>query len=233
VLPPWRPRGVLIRGTAEALADAASPAGEPAGPIIQLHPAEVISWGNGVRRGIARGCLVRGDAPSARPESALPRAIGLHYRQAVGRGTDHEMNPRRLWGHGVFDLDGTASQDNEQPVAHITGSARPHSARRVARETSPGAGAASLSRVRSVAGLAIRWSAFRVLVIRTLALLTRFRGAERGANDRRGKATSGHIQHHRAYEQAGTRSPGRTVIQMCALEAVCHLGAKRGAKGIR
>ena len=30
--------------------------------------------------------------------------------------------------------------------------------------------------------------------IRTLALLTRFRGAERGANDHRHRATSGHIQ---------------------------------------
>ena len=32
VLPPWRPRCVLIRGRAEALADAAGPDGEPAGP---------------------------------------------------------------------------------------------------------------------------------------------------------------------------------------------------------
>jgi pyridoxamine 5'-phosphate oxidase family protein len=45
VLPPWRPRGLLIRGTAEALADAAGPDGKPAGPIIRLHPTEVISWG--------------------------------------------------------------------------------------------------------------------------------------------------------------------------------------------
>src|SRR5215470_18246619 len=44
VLPPWRPRCVLIRGRAEALAAAAGPDGEPAGPIIRLHPAEVISW---------------------------------------------------------------------------------------------------------------------------------------------------------------------------------------------
>src|SRR5579859_6940376 len=34
VLPPWRPRCVLIRGRAEALADATGPDGEPAGPII-------------------------------------------------------------------------------------------------------------------------------------------------------------------------------------------------------
>jgi len=45
VLPPWRPRCVLIRGRAEALAAATGPDGEPAGPIIRLHPTEVISWG--------------------------------------------------------------------------------------------------------------------------------------------------------------------------------------------
>jgi hypothetical protein len=36
---------VLIRGRAETLAEATGPDGEPAGPIIRLHPAEVISWG--------------------------------------------------------------------------------------------------------------------------------------------------------------------------------------------
>jgi pyridoxamine 5'-phosphate oxidase family protein len=45
VLPPWRPRCVMIRGTVEALADATGPAGQPTGPIIRLHPSEVISWG--------------------------------------------------------------------------------------------------------------------------------------------------------------------------------------------
>jgi pyridoxamine 5'-phosphate oxidase family protein len=45
VLPPWRPRCVLIRGTAEALGDTAGPDGGPAGPVIRLHPAEVTSWG--------------------------------------------------------------------------------------------------------------------------------------------------------------------------------------------
>jgi len=45
VLPPWRPRCVLIRGRAEALADATGPDGEPVGSIIRLHPTEVISWG--------------------------------------------------------------------------------------------------------------------------------------------------------------------------------------------
>jgi pyridoxamine 5'-phosphate oxidase family protein len=45
VLPPWRPRCVLIRGTAEALAEGAGPDGQPAGPMIRLHPSEVVSWG--------------------------------------------------------------------------------------------------------------------------------------------------------------------------------------------
>ncbi len=37
VLPPWRPRGVEVRGRAEAVA------GPPS--IIRLHPDRVISWG--------------------------------------------------------------------------------------------------------------------------------------------------------------------------------------------
>jgi pyridoxamine 5'-phosphate oxidase family protein len=45
VLPPWRPRCVMIRGTAEALTAATGSDGEPAGPIIRLHATEVISWG--------------------------------------------------------------------------------------------------------------------------------------------------------------------------------------------
>jgi len=45
VLPPWRPRCVMIRGRAEALAEATGPDGQPAGAIIRLHPVEVISWG--------------------------------------------------------------------------------------------------------------------------------------------------------------------------------------------
>jgi pyridoxamine 5'-phosphate oxidase family protein len=45
VLPPWRPRSVLIRGRAEALAEATGPDGQPTGPIIRLHPTEVLSWG--------------------------------------------------------------------------------------------------------------------------------------------------------------------------------------------
>jgi hypothetical protein len=35
----------MIRGTGEALAEATGPDGQPAGPIIRLHPSEVISWG--------------------------------------------------------------------------------------------------------------------------------------------------------------------------------------------
>jgi hypothetical protein len=30
---------------AEALADATGPDGQPAGPIIRLHPTQVLSWG--------------------------------------------------------------------------------------------------------------------------------------------------------------------------------------------
>jgi pyridoxamine 5'-phosphate oxidase family protein len=45
VLPPWRPRCVMIRGTAEALSEATGPDGQPAEPIIRLHPSQVISWG--------------------------------------------------------------------------------------------------------------------------------------------------------------------------------------------
>jgi len=54
VLPPWRPRCVMIRGMAETLAEATRPDGQPAGPIIRLHPAEVISWGWSSPRNSAR-----------------------------------------------------------------------------------------------------------------------------------------------------------------------------------
>jgi pyridoxamine 5'-phosphate oxidase family protein len=37
VLPPWKPRGVEIRGRAEALI-------EPA-PRIRIHPTRIVSWG--------------------------------------------------------------------------------------------------------------------------------------------------------------------------------------------
>jgi pyridoxamine 5'-phosphate oxidase family protein len=45
VLPPWRPRCAMICGMAEALADATGADGQPTGPLIRLHPTEVISWG--------------------------------------------------------------------------------------------------------------------------------------------------------------------------------------------
>ena len=45
VLPPWRPRGLMVRGEAEALAEATSADGEPLGPVIRIHPSQVISWG--------------------------------------------------------------------------------------------------------------------------------------------------------------------------------------------
>ncbi len=45
VLPPWRPRCVMVRGEAEALEEATSPGGEPLGPIIRIHPRQIISWG--------------------------------------------------------------------------------------------------------------------------------------------------------------------------------------------
>jgi pyridoxamine 5'-phosphate oxidase family protein len=45
VLPPWRPRGIEIRGRAEALDSAA---GAETG-LIRIHPDRVHSWGDGLR----------------------------------------------------------------------------------------------------------------------------------------------------------------------------------------
>ena len=45
VLPPWRPRGVMVRGEAEALEEAASADSMPLGEVIRIHPRQVISWG--------------------------------------------------------------------------------------------------------------------------------------------------------------------------------------------
>ena len=45
VLPPWRPRGVEIRGRAEAIDSAP----EAATGLIRLHPDRVHSWGEGLR----------------------------------------------------------------------------------------------------------------------------------------------------------------------------------------
>lgn len=47
VLPPWRPRAVMVAGDAEALTEATGAGGEPIGPIIRIHPVEVVSWGLG------------------------------------------------------------------------------------------------------------------------------------------------------------------------------------------
>jgi pyridoxamine 5'-phosphate oxidase family protein len=45
VLPPWRPRCVMVQGNAEALEDATDAQGKPTGPIIRIRPTNVISWG--------------------------------------------------------------------------------------------------------------------------------------------------------------------------------------------
>lgn len=45
VLPPWRPRAVMVRGHAETLTEAAGPDGAPLGAIIRIHPTQIISWG--------------------------------------------------------------------------------------------------------------------------------------------------------------------------------------------
>ena len=37
VLPPWRPRGVEVRGRAEAI--------ESPAPLSRIHPGRVVSWG--------------------------------------------------------------------------------------------------------------------------------------------------------------------------------------------
>lgn len=45
VLPPWRPRCVMVRGQAETLHQATNADGEPLGPIIRIHPSQILSWG--------------------------------------------------------------------------------------------------------------------------------------------------------------------------------------------
>ena len=44
VLPPWRPRGIEVRGRAEAVN------GEER-PLIRIHPERIVSWGVSDRRG--------------------------------------------------------------------------------------------------------------------------------------------------------------------------------------
>lgn len=50
VLPPWRPRCVMVRGHAQALTSATDAHGKATGPIVRIHPVEVISWGTEQRR---------------------------------------------------------------------------------------------------------------------------------------------------------------------------------------
>ena len=45
VLPPWRPRCVMIRGLAAALHETVGADGEAIGPIIRITPTQIISWG--------------------------------------------------------------------------------------------------------------------------------------------------------------------------------------------
>jgi pyridoxamine 5'-phosphate oxidase family protein len=45
VLPPWQPRGIMVRGDAEALDEAAGADGQRLGAIIRIRPRQVISWG--------------------------------------------------------------------------------------------------------------------------------------------------------------------------------------------
>jgi pyridoxamine 5'-phosphate oxidase family protein len=45
VLPPFRPRCVMIRGRGDALDDAVGADGQPTGSIIRITPTAVISWG--------------------------------------------------------------------------------------------------------------------------------------------------------------------------------------------
>lgn len=45
VLPPWRPRCVMVRGDAEAVEAATDADGDALGAIIRIHPTQVISWG--------------------------------------------------------------------------------------------------------------------------------------------------------------------------------------------
>jgi pyridoxamine 5'-phosphate oxidase family protein len=45
VLPPWRPRCVMVRGRGEAIEDALDQDGGSLGAIIRIHPDQVISWG--------------------------------------------------------------------------------------------------------------------------------------------------------------------------------------------
>ena len=43
VLPPWRPRGIEVRGRAEAV--------DAERPLIRIHPERIVSWGISDRHG--------------------------------------------------------------------------------------------------------------------------------------------------------------------------------------
>ena len=60
VLPPWKPRGVEIRGRAEAL--------EEPEPLIRIHPDRIVSWG------IESDAIGERSSRAARPRHA--RAAG-------------------------------------------------------------------------------------------------------------------------------------------------------------
>ena len=42
VLPPWKPRCIMVRGTAAAIPAGRNPAGEA---IIRITPEKIVSWG--------------------------------------------------------------------------------------------------------------------------------------------------------------------------------------------
>src|SRR5262249_43054462 len=64
VLPPWRPRCVMVRGEAEALDEATGADGGRPGPIIRSHPSQVLSWGPD---GTAARALPRARSRPGRP----------------------------------------------------------------------------------------------------------------------------------------------------------------------
>lgn len=45
VLPPWRPRSVMVQGQAEALKASAGGGGEDSGAMIRITPDKIVSWG--------------------------------------------------------------------------------------------------------------------------------------------------------------------------------------------
>ncbi len=51
VLPPWRPRAVMVRGRAETLLEATGADGQALGPLLRIHPVQVLSWGLGEHNG--------------------------------------------------------------------------------------------------------------------------------------------------------------------------------------